>query len=98
MEPGTTLLTKHRRKQTPTIRYEPYPTIVVKPKKIRKKQSQPSDDREEGEITEQKGDFEGLGNTDTGPPQIQQSDIQVNQITAVNELCPNFCTTGTRKS
>lgn len=98
MEVSSIPVTKHRKKQTPTIRYEPYPTIVVKPKKIKKKQLQPPDDVEEGEITEVKEESNNLGTIDPITTHNVQGAFPVNQITAINELCSRFCTTGTRRT
>lgn len=81
----------------PSIRYEPYPTIVVKPTKTKKAEPTPTEDLEEGEIVEEEEDTDHNGHTNQNRfsrTQLETLTKQIRQIPTINELCPIFCTTG----
>ena len=93
------------KKPQSTIRYEPYPTIVVDRNRLRdsnkvKTQPSPDEELEEGEILENEGEVKQVVQTNTNrlsSKSIERQDFvqHVRQLTPINELCPTFCATGT---
>lgn len=95
---GKAVIFKKRPKnRQPTIRYEPYPTVVVKPNKS--KQQKPLDgDLEDGEIPDKKeGHTNNVGKANRSNDQgVQREQLVTNmrQLTSINELCHSYCRNG----
>ena len=87
---------KRLRNRQLTIRYEPYPTVVVKPNKS--KQRKPLGDLEDGEILdEEEGRTNKVGEANSSNHKcMQQAQLVTNmrQLTPINELCPSYCKNG----
>ncbi|KAK5073864.1 hypothetical protein LTR64_006995 [Lithohypha guttulata] len=95
---GKAVIFKKRSKnRQPTIRYEPYPTVVVEPNKS--KQQKPLDgDLEDGEIPDKKeGHTNNVGKANRSNDQgVQREQLVTNmrQLTSINELCHSYCRNG----